>query len=425
MAKNKPGIFDDESILCLFSKAQILFYGLSNCWSIGFSLGLSDENIASATTELLDFVQNSSSSYFFALRDGYELMKQLAIFSGIELDPLFTRFAIYPCESFVVVPFVKNILAPLSCITLLSQSLSRSQQTVVSRQLEEIFRANRGWFRRGDLEELRFMFRRASMILEKHGGYNAVNWISTVHRLAYYGITLFVHFSLKPQLKMPSPGSDFELIKVHHVAYTAMYPLQANFVYGVLASLTATLITHPLDTLRTRIAVQAPKDYRGLWRSFVDICRDDGFKSLYAGLLPSILGIIPSMAISVTVYKTLSLAWGLQRSTPSRFMINLACSTIASLVASTATFPIQVVQRRMQVAGLEGSNNMDALLETVDTIVENEGVGGLYKGIQPHCFEVIFSHIISFVAYEIVRVPFCMATVSMCFAFDWYPSIDV
>ncbi|CAN1171870.1 Calcium-binding mitochondrial carrier protein SCaMC-1 [Linum perenne] len=410
MAKKRIKRRNLEDDLCFVSETLIGFYVGSNM----------DISTLFCGRDVIEFVENSSTSYLLALRDGYELLKQLVIFSGIELDPLFTRFAIYTVESFFVVPFVENIVAPLSCITLLSQS-----QTVVSRQLEEVFREHRGWFSRGALYEWRILFRKVSGILEEHVGYNnkAVNWISTVHRLAYYGITLFVHLSFKNLFKVPLPKSNVKMNLELATSFALTTSLQANFVYGVLASLTATLITHPLDTLRTRIAVLKPGNYEGLWHSFMDICRDDGFKSLYAGLLPSLLGVVPSMAISVSVYKTLSLACGLQRSTPHRFMINLACSTIASLVASTATFPIQVVKRRMQIEGQEDSNNMNAVRETVERIVEDDGVGGLYKGIQPHCFNTIFSHVISFVAYEVVRVPCSIATISLCFAFDFdfYP----
>ncbi|CAN0912898.1 Mitochondrial thiamine diphosphate carrier 2 [Linum grandiflorum] len=159
-------------------------------------------------------------------------------------------------------------------------------------------------------------------------------------------------------------------------------------ICGGLSTLVATFVSHPLDTLRTRVEAQS-----------------------------SIL----SMTMTVTSYESLIMAWqGCMRLNDFRFMTSLVSSILAGLAASTATFPMEVVKRRMQMEGKEESNNLKAIGEKYKEIVEKDGVGGLYRGIQPHCFKVVVDNALSFVTYEILRLPCCLATIGLGFMFGMH-----
>lgn len=58
---------------------------------------------------------------------------------------------------------------------------------------------------------------------------------------------------------------------------------------------------------------------------------------------------------------------------------------LSSICAQTVTHPIETVKARMQISGEEGrksAGNYSGILSTIQSITKNEGVKGLYKGIQ-------------------------------------------
>jgi solute carrier family 25 protein 16 len=53
----------------------------------------------------------------------------------------------------------------------------------------------------------------------------------------------------------------------------------------------------------------------------------------------------------------------------------------AGLLAQTASYPLEVVRRRMQVGGAVGNHEMRGFWETVRSIYANGGVRGFYVGL--------------------------------------------
>ncbi|CAB4283301.1 unnamed protein product [Prunus armeniaca] len=63
-------------------------------------------------------------------------------------------------------------------------------------------------------------------------------------------------------------------------------------------------------------------------------------------------GVGPSIAISFSVYEALRSFWQSERPNDSTVMVSLACGSLSGIASSTATFPLDVVRRRMQLEGL-------------------------------------------------------------------------
>jgi solute carrier family 25 protein 33/36 len=81
------------------------------------------------------------------------------------------------------------------------------------------------------------------------------------------------------------------------------------------AKFVAALITYPHEVVRTRLR-QAPVDasgrvkYKGLWSCFTTVAREEGMASLYGGLVPHMLRVVPSAAIMFGVYEGVLWSFG-------------------------------------------------------------------------------------------------------------------
>eukprot|EP00037_Helgoeca_nana_P028169 m.329017 g.329017 ORF g.329017 m.329017 type:complete len:165 (+) comp27703_c2_seq15:481-975(+) len=83
--------------------------------------------------------------------------------------------------------------------------------------------------------------------------------------------------------------------------------ISIRFAAGSAAGATATALTYPLDLVRARIAAHwslQPR-YTSFFSGVQEIIRKEGVSSLYAGLAPTMLGIIPYAGVSFAVFETL------------------------------------------------------------------------------------------------------------------------
>ncbi|KAL7397124.1 hypothetical protein ABVT39_017258 [Epinephelus coioides] len=155
-----------------------------------------------------------------------------------------------------------------------------------------------------------------------------------------------------------------------------------RFLAGSLAGTTAAMLTYPLDMVRARMAVTAREMYSNIMHVFVRISQEEGVRTLYRGFTPTIMGIIPYAGITFFTYETLKKlhAEKTKRSQPYPYE-RLAFGACAGLIGQSASYPLDVVRRRMQTAGVTGSS-YHTTLGTMRDIVTQEGViRGLYKGL--------------------------------------------
>ena len=142
---------------------------------------------------------------------------------------------------------------------------------------------------------------------------------------------------------------------------------------GAAAGVTSTVACHPLETIQTRLAVGA---YKGVFDCVGHIVAKGGPKALFSGLGPSVVGIIPYSGINLGAYD--ALRWAYMRAARTDKVPNgvaLALGSVAGVTAATATFPLEVVRRRMMVGAVSGST-----LGALVAIAKAEGAGALFAG---------------------------------------------
>lgn len=195
-----------------------------------------------------------------------------------------------------------------------------------------------------------------------------------------------------------------KLLGGHYGFQGKALPPLPRLLAGSLAGTTAAMLTYPLDMVRARMAVTAKEMYSNIMHVFVRISQEEGVKTLYKGFTPTILGVIPYAGITFFTYETLKKlhADKTKRSQPYPYE-RLAFGACAGLIGQSASYPLDVVRRRMQTAGVIGSS-YTTILGTMREIVKQEGVRcGLYKGLSMNWVKGPIAVGISFTTFDVTH----------------------
>eukprot|EP00756_Hemistasia_phaeocysticola_P006427 Hpha_TRINITY_DN13822_c0_g1::TRINITY_DN13822_c0_g1_i1::g.70108::m.70108/K15111/SLC25A26; solute carrier family 25 (mitochondrial S-adenosylmethionine transporter), member 26 len=136
------------------------------------------------------------------------------------------------------------------------------------------------------------------------------------------------------------------------------YSFVRSLLAGAAAGAVVDIALFPLDTVKTRL--QAPG---GFWKA-------GGFRGIYKGILPVVIGSAPGSALFFTAYDT-SKAW-LPFERPT--VCHLVAACLGEATACLIRVPTETVKQRMQT-GMYSS-----LGQGMSQIAKNEGMGSLYAG---------------------------------------------
>ncbi|XP_039126421.1 adenine nucleotide transporter BT1, chloroplastic/mitochondrial-like [Dioscorea cayenensis subsp. rotundata] len=177
-------------------------------------------------------------------------------------------------------------------------------------------------------------------------------------------------------------------------------PLPPSLVAGAFAGVSSTICTYPLELLKTRLTIQRDV-YDNLLHAFLKIVKDEGPAELYRGLTPSLIGVVPYAATNYFAYDSLKKAY--KKAFKRKDIDSIATLLIGSAagaISSSATFPLEVARKHMQVGAVGGRQVYKNMLHALLGILEKEGIGGLYKGLGPSCMKLVPAAGISFMCYE-------------------------
>ncbi|KAK5199754.1 coenzyme A transporter [Exophiala xenobiotica] len=229
-----------------------------------------------------------------------------------------------------------------------------------------------------------------------------------------------------------------------------------RFLSGSLAGITSVFFTYPLEVVRVRMAFETKRDSRSSLRR---ICQQifheqppqpatsaghnpiaiasnvalraaprSGLANFYRGFSPTLLGMLPYAGMSFLTHDTIgdlfrrpSLApYTVLRSTavapapphtgsdnPSTYHrsqltapAELTSGALAGLVSQTASYPLEVIRRRMQVGGAVGDGHRMSILETASRIWLERGWRGFFVGLTIGYIKVVPLAATSFYVYE-------------------------
>lgn len=180
--------------------------------------------------------------------------------------------------------------------------------------------------------------------------------------------------------------------------------VSARFVSGALAGATATAFTYPLDLMRARFAANASGMSPSYVIAFREVIKHQGFTSLYSGLVPTLLGIMPYAGSSFACFETIKfylVRWQHledDKSIPS--WQRLMAGGFSGLVAQSFTYPLDIVRRRLQVQ----PHKYRGIAHALTDIFRNEGVvNGLYKGLTMNWIKGPIAVATSFTINDVVK----------------------
>eukprot|EP00899_Mesostigma_viride_P024291 jgi/Mesvir1/5046/Mv02247-RA.1 len=227
------------------------------------------------------------------------------------------------------------------------------------------------------------------------------NGVTIVHRLPYSALNFYSYEHYK---RFIVGGADKEKsARPHH-----------RLVAGGCAGITAATVAYPLDLVRTRLASQTTLIYyKGIRHALATIVRDEGLRGLYKGLGATLVGVGPNLAINFSVYESLKKEWLYLAPHASTVAVSLTCGSVAGIISSSATFPLDLVRRRMQLEGAAGAaaKYKGGMLSIFLFILKQDGVRGLYRGIITEYSKVIPGVSIAFCTYEVLKNFFDISTV--------------
>lgn len=184
--------------------------------------------------------------------------------------------------------------------------------------------------------------------------------------------------------------------------HATTYPPYAHALAGAGGGLATVLLLHPLDTLRTRLQVSTGD---AALRTLRNIVVREGSNALYKGVVPASIGSVASWACYFHWFQQTQVFY--KKHIPFETAAHLMAGMTAGAMTSLATNPIWVVKVRLQLQAVNsgvqpGIRPYTGLTDGLRSILREEGVRGLYKGLGPSLWLV--SHgAIQFTLYERIK----------------------
>lgn len=222
--------------------------------------------------------------------------------------------------------------------------------------------------------------------------------------------------------------------------------LLRRLLSGSLAGVSSVFVTYPLEVIRVRLAFETKQDSRSSLKricsqiyhekapttnhpstssiplaSTVVTVPPGGLTNFYRGFSPTLAGMLPYAGMSflthdvvtdllrlptVAPYTTTANSRTREPDQPAvlKYWAELTAGGLAGLVSQTASYPLEVIRRRMQVGGAVGDGHRLGMAETAGRVWGERGWRGFFVGLGIGYFKVVPMVAVSFFTYERMKV---------------------
>jgi len=154
------------------------------------------------------------------------------------------------------------------------------------------------------------------------------------------------------------------------------------FSASIVAGLLTGACTNPIWVVKTRMLERGsnhPKAYKGMWEGIRHVYSTRGLQGLWAGFLPSTLGVAHG-AVQFAIYEKMKQKRGEQLGGKEKLSNwdYIYMSGGSKLLAGAITYPYQPIRARMQQ--YDAARNYSGLRDVIMKTWRNEGPLAFYKG---------------------------------------------
>ncbi|CCH57900.1 hypothetical protein TBLA_0A01000 [Henningerozyma blattae CBS 6284] len=211
--------------------------------------------------------------------------------------------------------------------------------------------------------------------------------------------------------------SVYERCKKFYPIYFNNNDFISNSFSAISAGTVSTIATNPIWVVKTRLMLQTHiartrTHYKGTLDAFVTIYQQEGIRALYAGLIPSFLGLF-HVAIHFPVFEQLKEKFNcyekklIPNTSEYEYSINLErlimASCISKMMASSITYPHEILRTRMQLKSDLPNSLQRRIIPLIKTIYIQEGLRGFYSGFTTNLVRTVPASAITMVSFEYFR----------------------
>lgn len=202
-----------------------------------------------------------------------------------------------------------------------------------------------------------------------------------------------------PYLSSDEKSSTQKTSKLGKETHTSEVKPWVHFVAGGIGGMAGAVCTSPFDVVKTRlqsdvfrstyvhtakssnVILQASQHFKETFGIINNVYKNEGFRALFKGLGPNLVGVIPARSINFFTYgvgKDL-IAKHFNNGEEAAW-VHLLAAANAGIVTSTATNPIWLVKTRLQLdkaSNKQYKNSWDC----IKSVLKHEGIPGLYRGL--------------------------------------------
>ncbi len=186
-----------------------------------------------------------------------------------------------------------------------------------------------------------------------------------------------------------------------------------HFLAGGLGGCAGSIVTQPLDTLKTRLQSskkvssivkgQQEKFFQKTFSSLRYTYVNEGVHGLFRGMVPNLIGIVPSRSIYFGAY-TNTKDYLVKHFHPSKqeeesAWIHILSAAVAGVAVTSVMNPIFLLKTRIQLQETSANNYYNGYFDCIKKIYKEEGFRAFYRGLTASWLGIA-ENALYFVVYE-------------------------